>query len=109
MKYELKRSQIFVVNLTTGLHAEFGFFNCLAALLISMSKSKAACGESVQVVMILATNPPHHPTAPTAKGTAGCLIVWFKAVQFAQKLYIQSSLIGALARGPCSSSLPAKV
>ena len=33
MKYESqKRSQIFVVNLTTGLHAEFGFFNCLAAL-----------------------------------------------------------------------------
>jgi hypothetical protein len=48
-------------------------------------------------------------TAPTAKGTAGCLIVCVKAVLFAQKLYIQSSLIGALARGPCSSSLPAKV
>ena len=32
MKYELKRSQIFVVSLTTGLHAEFGFFNCLAAV-----------------------------------------------------------------------------
>jgi hypothetical protein len=37
-------------------------------------------------------------TAPKAKGTAGYLIVWFKAVLFAQKLYIQSSLIGALAR-----------
>jgi hypothetical protein len=48
-------------------------------------------------------------TATTAKGTAGCLIVWKKAALFAQKLYIQSSLIGALARGPCSSSLPAKV
>jgi hypothetical protein len=43
------------------------------------------------------------PTAPKAKGTAGCLIVWKKAVLFAQKLYIQSSLIGALARGPCSN------
>jgi hypothetical protein len=41
--------------------------------------------------------------------TAGCLIVWKKAVLFAQKLYIQSSLIGALAQVPCSSSLPAKV
>jgi hypothetical protein len=40
----------------------------------------------------------NQPTAPTAKGTAGCLIVWKKAVLFAQKLYIQSSLIGALAR-----------
>ena len=49
------------------------------------------------------------PSAPKAKGTADCLIVWKKAVLFAQKLYIQSSLIGALARGLCSSSLPAKV
>jgi hypothetical protein len=59
--------------------------------------------------MIFAANSPHHPAAPKAKDTAGCLIVWKKAVLFAQKLYIQSSLIGALARGPCSSSLPAKV
>jgi hypothetical protein len=54
----------------------------------------------------LAANPP---TTPTAKGNTGCLIIWKKAVLFAQKLYIQSSLIGALARGPYSSSLPAKV
>jgi hypothetical protein len=61
---------------------------------------------SGQVFMIFSNN---HPTTPTAKGTAGCLIIWKKAVLFAQKLYIQSSLIGALARGPCSSTLPAKV
>jgi hypothetical protein len=29
-----------------------------------------------------------HTPRPTVKGTAGCLIVWFKAVLFAQKLYI---------------------
>ena len=63
--------------------------------------------ETHQVFMILSTQI--HPTVPTAKSTAGCLIVWKNAVQFAQKLYIQSSLIGALARGPCSSRLPAKV
>jgi hypothetical protein len=50
--------------------------------------------------MIFATNPPHRPTA---KGTVGCLVLQKKAVLFAQKLYIQSSLIGALARGPCSN------
>jgi hypothetical protein len=63
--------------------------------------------ESGQVFMIFISTTTS--TTPTAMSTAGCLAVWKKAVLFAQKLYIQSSLIGALARGPCSSSLPAKV
>ena len=73
MKYELKRSQIFVVNLTTDLHAEFGFFNCLAALLISISQLKAACGESVHVPMILAANPPHHPESKRHRTLPDCM------------------------------------
>ena len=56
--------------------------------------------------MIFTENPP---PAPKTKGTADWLIVCVKAVLLAQKLYIQSSLIGALARSPCSSSLTAKV
>ena len=73
MKYELKRAQIFAVNLTTGLHAEFGFFNCLAALLISISKLKAACGVTGQVFMIFATNPPHRPDSKGQSRLPDCM------------------------------------